>query len=119
MLGEGGCAPPLQIQIWPACDRSLQDYYFNSTDGHPVVEYELTSVRGVPAARFADGMMEIYTGNVTVVVFADEEALRREAIENLRGANALAGGISPGENLPAPVAGAMSGELTCRSTGAA
>ena len=83
------------------------------TDGHPSVEYELTSVRGVPAARFPDGMLEVYTGRVTIVVFANTDELINQAVERLQSANALTGDVRPGQPLPSPVPGAMQGELSC------
>ena len=57
--GEGGCAPPLTVQIWPACDRTLQDYFYNTRDGGPSRLYELVTIRGVPTAKFSD-MLELY-----------------------------------------------------------
>lgn len=110
--GEGGCAPPLTVQILPACDRTLQDYYYNTPDGGPSREFEQTTVRGVPAARFSD-MLEIYSGRVTIVIFGDTATLRASAAEKLASANSLAGEISSGTSLPSPVAGAMEGKLAC------
>jgi hypothetical protein len=107
----GGCVPPLQVQIWPACDRALQDYYWNVPGGGPSRPFELVRVRGVPAARFA-GMLEIYSGRVTIVVFGDA-ALSARAAQSLRSANALAEDVSAGESLPPPVPGAMKGKLEC------
>lgn len=109
---EGGCAPPLTIQVSPACDRTLQDYFYNTPDGGPSRPYELITVRGVPAAKF-DDMLEIYSGRVTIVVFGDTEELRLQAANGLSSANSRAGDVAPGAPLPPPVAGAMEGKLAC------
>jgi hypothetical protein len=108
----GGCVPPLQVQIWPACDRTLQDYYFNVPGGGPSRPYETATIRGVPAAKFED-MLEIYSGTVTIVIFGDSAEQQERAAQKLVSANVLAGSVSAGEPLPAPVAGAMEGKLQC------
>jgi hypothetical protein len=113
----GGCVPPLQVQVWPACDRTLQDYYYNVPGGGPSRPYELVTVRSVPAARFS-GMLEIYSGTVTIVIFGESAAQQERAAENLVSANILAGNVSAGDPLPPPVPGAMKGKLRCgRKTG--
>jgi hypothetical protein len=53
----------------------------------------------------------VYTGAETVVIFGDDEAQLFRAADNLASVNG--GGIGPGDPLPAPVARAMAGELTC------
>jgi hypothetical protein len=64
---EGGCAPPAEIQVWPALRRSLASY--GTSPG--AVEPEMTRIRGSPAALFDAGTrLELYTAEVTVVVFA-------------------------------------------------
>lgn len=111
LKSEGGCAPPLTVQVWPACDRTLQDYYYNTIDNAPSRAHERIELRGVPAAKFSD-MLEIYSGTVTIVIFGDTEALRQRAAENLSSANILAGEIAGGDPLPAPAAGAVEGTLS-------
>ena len=64
---EGGCAPPAEIQVWPAGSRSLGSY--DAARGGP--SPELKRIRGSPAAFFDAGTrLEVYTAQVTVVVFA-------------------------------------------------
>src|SRR5215216_1199803 len=80
---ENGCAPPLEVQVWPACVRSLADYTLTPV-GAPL-PHEATMVRGVPAALFEDGLrLELYTGNVTVVIFGLEQAQVLRAAAALR-----------------------------------
>lgn len=108
----GGCVPPLQVQTWPACDRTLQDYYFNVPGGGPSRPHERVTIRGVPAAQFSE-KLEIYSGTVTVVIFGETQAQEVRAAERLISANVLAGDTDAGEPLPPPVPGAMEGELHC------
>ena len=106
---ETGCPPPLEVQVWPACERALADYALTPA-GDPV-PHHMTRVRGVPAASFERGLrLELYTGEVTVVIFglARQPVLR--AATALRAANALA---SDRATLPQPVPGAMRGHLRC------
>jgi hypothetical protein len=64
---EGGCAPPAEIQVWPAGRRSLGSY--DASRGE--YSLELTRIRGSPAAFFDAGTrLEVFTTLVTVVVFA-------------------------------------------------
>jgi len=108
-LDEKGCAPPLEIQIWPACERSRADYTLTPS-GQPL-PHRRTIMRGVPAAYFERGLrLEIYTGKVTIVIFG----LRRREVEraavSLRGANPSAANTA---TLPPPAPGAMAGKLPC------
>jgi hypothetical protein len=108
-LDEKGCAPPLEIQIWPACVRSLADYMLTPS-GQPL-PHRRTIMRGVPAAYFEHGLrLELYTGKVTIVIFG----LRRRDVEraafSLRGANPTAANAA---TLPPPAPGAMAGKLPC------
>jgi len=83
---DSGCGTPLSIQIWRACNRSLDDYEL--APGMPYPHEKLT-VRGTSAALFEDDRVEVYAGSVTIVIFgADELAIR--AAEALRPLNALA-----------------------------
>jgi hypothetical protein len=108
---ETGCPPPLEIQVWPACERSLSDYTLTPA-GDPVPR-RMTSVRGVPAAFFERGLrLELYTGDVTVVIFGLKKQSVLRAAAGLSAANALASGRT---TLPQPVGGAMEGRLTCKT----
>jgi hypothetical protein len=107
--GEAGCPPPIEIQVWPACERTIADYSLTPA-GDPL-PHEATFVRGVPAAFFEDHLrLELYTANVTIVVFGLDAAQVRRAASALRAVNALAG---RGRMLPPPVAGALEGRLSC------
>jgi hypothetical protein len=106
---ETGCPPPLEVQVWPACERALADYALTPA-GAPV-PHRMTRVRGVPAASFERGLrLELYTGDVTVVIFGLVKKSVLRAAAALRAANDLA---SDRERLPQPVRGAMRGHLRC------
>jgi hypothetical protein len=106
---ETGCPPPLEVQVWPACERALADYALTPA-GDPV-PHRMTRVRGVPAASFERVLrLELYTGDVTVVIFGLVKKSVLRAAAALRAANDLA---SDRERLPQPVRGAMPGHLRC------
>ncbi len=102
-----GCAPPVEVQVWPACVRNPSLY--GSPKGPTP---EKTVVRGVPAAFVDnDGLrLEIQTGTSTVVVFARSRDEALTVADALRGVNVAAGQTVP---LPPPAAGAMNGTLRC------
>lgn len=104
--GDAGCAPPAEIQVWPACRRSLSLY-----DAAQLAAAERITVRGVPAAVFEDGTrLELETGRSTVVVFADTGMRALRIAAALR---SLDGSVRPGRLLPAPSRGVEGGAMDC------
>jgi hypothetical protein len=100
---DGGCALPVEVQVWTACFRNPSLY---GGQGSPTPNE--TTVRGVPAAYYEGGRrLEIQTGTSTVVIFADSPATIAAA---LRGVN---NSVPTEVDLPAPAAGAMTGDLKC------
>ena len=111
---EGGCAPPIQVQTFNACDRNLSLYSKYPGPEGPR-EYKKLTVRNAPAALFDDGaaaMLEIYTGPITIVVFAESDERALDAANRLRGHEGDES-VAPGQRLPAPAAGALNGTLAC------
>jgi hypothetical protein len=107
------CAPSIEIQIWRACSRSRFLYTRSAGSNAPSRHYTMTTVRGVPAAVFSD-MVEVYTGTVTIVVFGGESTRSRlTVVGRLQGMSASSRHVAGGQDLPAPVDGAMQGRLTC------
>ena len=105
--GDTGCAPPLEVQTWPACKRNPSSYEL--APGMPMPRREDT-IRGVPAAFYEDGLrLELSTGEVTVVIFGEHDQIVRAA-QALRGVDSSP---PPDEDLPPPVPGAVEGELAC------
>jgi len=118
--GDTGCSPPLEIQTWPACQRSLSDYSF---EGSPLPHEMLPSERGAQVASFEDGMrLEVYTGASTVVVFANQPAVALKVLSLLRPAAEdspparQAGELETTvpESLDPPDQGATEGKLSCQ-----
>ncbi|MGH3137235.1 MAG: hypothetical protein ACRDPV_12185 [Gaiellaceae bacterium] len=102
-----GCAPPIEIQIWPACRRHLALYEVSPAG----LAQERTTVRGVAAAILDDGTrLELQTGRATIVVFAGTRARLGRIARDLR---SLDPGVARGGALPPPAAGALEGALEC------
>lgn len=95
---RGGCAPPLSVQIWSACERHIASVG---------LRYRQMRIRGVPAADVqGDTRLELQTGDITIVIFATALDQARRAADALR---SLDGRVGPREHLPPPVKGALSG----------
>jgi hypothetical protein len=123
VLEEGRCEPPLVVQVWPACDRALDDYWIAYGDGgqyrlkDPMIELKRTTMGEVPAALVIEGpessRAELYTGAATVVIWSTLKDVNLDAIASqLRPANERAAASWTGR-LPPPVDGALEGELSC------
>jgi len=108
--GEGGCAPPLQVQVWRACARTYRDY---APGNRPA----LSRRRGVPVAD-AGRQIEVYADS-TVVIFADEPSLARRAVSALRpmprgsDPTRAPADVAPENDLPRPPPGALESTLRC------
>lgn len=121
---ESGCTPPLEIQTWPACQRSKADYSFG---GRPLPSKKLPEHGGAEVvefdAPFLGGRIEVYTKESTVVIFAESPQLAREAVKRLtpqeRGQTPARSQADldqkPPQTLGSPASGAIEGELQCRS----
>lgn len=106
---ETGCAPPGEVQVWPACRRNPSLYEAPRSPISPVPER--TTVRGVPAASFEEGhRLEIQTGVSTVVIFGRSPEFVLELANALRGTN---NDVHAGAALPPPDPGALDGSLRC------
>jgi hypothetical protein len=88
---EGGCAPPLEVQVWPI-ERRPPGIISS------MIECRKVTVRGVPGAFFGSDL-DLYVGDQTVVVFADSQGRALRAAEALRPVDA--NGVSS-TDLPAP-----------------
>lgn len=91
---EHGCAPPLSVQVWAACERNPGVY-------SPALEREgPVEVRGVPAYFYEGGRrLELSTGTSTVVIFASDGQAALSAAAALEGVN---NDLSRESDLPAP-----------------
>lgn len=72
---EEGCAPPLEVQSAPLCQRHPALYMDRPGHRYP---HRWLRVRGVPAASFDGGTrLEIYTGRTAVVLFGSSRRVLR------------------------------------------
>jgi hypothetical protein len=105
----GGCAPPLEVQVWPACRRNPSVLSYEGL-GTP----QAVSVRGIPATLLDEGpgaaRLELTTGTATVVLFGSSPEQLMDAAVSLRGVN---NAIRSDQPLPPPAAGALQGALAC------
>jgi hypothetical protein len=117
---DGSCAPPLEIQSWPACERNITSY--SSGPGLNPIEYDEVTVRGAPGASFDHGLqLEVYTGTTTVVIFGDDPALLLRVAQALQAepgsqAPQLPVALSSAQlpvDLPEAAAGVLEGNLPC------
>jgi hypothetical protein len=79
--GEGGCALPLSVQVWAACERNPMVY------GPEIAREGPVQIRGVPGYFYEGGRrLELSTGMSTVVIFAasrDETLTAASALEGV------------------------------------
>lgn len=108
--GDQGCSPPLSIQTWPACERSAADYTMAGERLEPTEELTL---RGVPARFYGENRLELSAADETIVLFGDTREVLISAANALRSSVGSPKRIEAGEMLPAPVAGAQEGKLSC------
>lgn len=110
--GEGGCAPPLEIRVSPACEVDASRYRRRPGP---------TRRRGVPSAERDRNGIELYSGDSTVAVLSldRDRAFVERAVEALqpmppgRPPAKLPPIVTPVDSLFAPVEGAIDGELRC------
>jgi hypothetical protein len=88
--GGEGCGLPLEIQSWPECARNPESYNPSSnaeegsTGAVQAEKIKLADATWLPADAFEAGLrIELYTGETTIVVFADSAAVATEAAEAL------------------------------------
>lgn len=119
--GASSCVPSLEIQTWPACQRSLADYTFA---GKPMPYRRLKSAGGAEVVEIQfefEPRFELYTGTSTIVIFTEDPALAEAAIAALQSQQAgdppatTAGELEkqPDGGLAPPSDGATEGELSC------
>ncbi len=102
---EGGCAPPLEVQVWSACVRSF---------GSISRKRHLYEFRGAKATggggRYEISPMEIFTGRTTIVVFGNEKSLIKSAARELREVHRT----QAASRLPPPAPGSLEEKMPCQ-----
>jgi len=97
--GEGGCAPPLEIQNWSICTR------FPALYRQPAPH--TSTIDGAETLRSGGGGLDVYTDRTAVVIFGRDPD---SVVPLLR---RVSDGTVP-EALPPPAPGALDGELPCQ-----
>lgn len=108
----GGCAPPLSISSYPACEQPHSLYTRYNAGGVPVPHQE-TRVRDVPAAIFDEGprgggtRLEVYAGDARVVIAGTDTRMVKRAADKMIAPSTSPGGAKrAGTELPKPIPGA-------------
>jgi hypothetical protein len=103
---EGGCAPPLEVQVWSACVRSV--------DPTKVRKHHLYGFRGAKATggsgRHEVSPMEIFTGRTTIILFGAKKSLIKTAARELREVHRT----QAASRLPPPARGSLEEKLPCQ-----
>ncbi len=89
---DGGCAPPLEVQVWPI-DRRAPGVISD------MLECQKVTVRGAQGAFYGGPDLDLYVGDHTVVIFAESREMALRAAEVLRTVDADS--VTTGE-LPEP-----------------
>jgi len=117
---DGGCAPPLQVQSYPACERALADYRLDADEAYPQGK-RVTLPGGAVRVSFDGGTrVETYTGESTVVVFGDDPKLVAGAADALtldQQSDEVGKPVPTSKTsnqFSRPSAGSLAGELKCR-----
>jgi hypothetical protein len=104
---DGGCAPPLQIQIGGLCD------HLDLVTRDRIWRHR--RIRGAPVGRF-DGAPMLFTEQVQIKVYwgkgADEAAALR-MLRALRSLNSLGAQLGPDDPIPPPRPGVLEGTAPC------
>jgi hypothetical protein len=79
---DHGCAPPVEIQTYPACERNPSSYRL--TPEGDAVPHQDARVAGFPAAWFEDGRrLEVYLKDATIVIFGENRGQLTRAAAQL------------------------------------
>jgi len=91
--GDAGCAPPIEIQSWPAAERNKATLTSAPSRGaYPGTD---TTVAGQPATGYEDGRrVEIYDPGATFVIFGNDPARVKRIAAALVKAPAVLTGLS-------------------------
>jgi hypothetical protein len=106
------CAPPLQIQVFSTCtrwaaalDHQKSVFAFRGAQAHWFPGIKVKGLKGLQES----GPLEIFTGRVTVVVFAETKQIAFAAGRALRTVRQ-----ARPTQLPPPVPGSLAGKLPCQ-----
>lgn len=105
---DGGCPPPLQIQIAPLCS------HLDVAARAPI--WKRRSIRGAPVGT-VDSAPVLFTRGAQVKVYrgqGSDAGLAIRALRAIRSVNRVRPVIEAGERIPAPARAALAGTRPCR-----
>jgi hypothetical protein len=113
---DPACAAPIEVQVWPICERTLASYQIAPGESYPRIE--LPPIHGVPTFSFDGGTrIEMYTGDATVVIFGDDPDQVQDVAREIQLApSPTTPDQAPDEStgqLPPPEAGGLDGSANC------
>lgn len=106
------CGWPIERQEFPSCDRNLAQLKDAGDLGPAFSTITVDGTTGIVVGPADEGQVDIYTSDITVVVFApsQDEALKvASALAPMNGSASL----TADGNLPSPSPGALAGTLGC------
>jgi hypothetical protein len=104
---DGGCAPPLQIQIQPLCT------YLDVVARAQI--WKRRQLRGAPVGTI-DGAPVLFTDRVQVKVYrgqGSDPGLPMRTLQALRSVNSVPPVIEADDPIPAPAPGVLDGTKSC------
>ncbi len=106
-VGEGGCPPPLSVQVFPSC------FQLRAMTRNP--RWQHRRWRGAPVGTI-DGAPVLFGSGAQVKVYAvvpGDPGLARRAMEALRSANAVQPVVRPGDPIPGLSGAVLAGRESC------
>ncbi|CAN5147515.1 hypothetical protein BH09ACT13_BH09ACT13_16680 [soil metagenome] len=108
ITGDHGCAPPLQIQIFPLC--------FHLDEAAANRAWTRRQIRGAPVGLF-DGAPVMFTRHTQIKVYRGQDSdpgMALRALRALRSLNAVPPRIGPVGSIPPAAPGVLEGTTPCR-----
>jgi len=104
ITGDHGCAPPLQIQIFPLC------FHLDVAAANRV--WTRRQIRGAPVGVF-DAAPVMFTQQTQLKVYGSDPGMALRALRALRSLNDVPPQIGPVGSIPPPAPGVLEGTALC------
>lgn len=110
---DGGCAKPVQVHSWPACDRYLSLWDTGEEPGSVSGSLKRFALGDALGVIVDAGQVAVFSGDSTIDVWAPttDDAIR--IARSLQPLNGLARAMVSEDGLPAPAPGALEGKSEC------
>jgi hypothetical protein len=104
ITGDHGCAPPLQIQIFPLC------FHLDFVAANRI--WTRRKIRGAPVG-VNDAAPVMFTQRTQVKVYGSDPGMALRALYALRSLNDVPPQIGPVSSIPPPAPGVLEGTASC------